>query len=72
MSDATRCPLCGETNECGIAAGQSTCWCFSTSIPADVLERIPEEARGTACVCAKCAATSSPQAMAPSRHESGS
>jgi len=57
MSDATRCPLCGESNECGMAAGKSTCWCFTTSIPPEILERIPEAERGSACVCAKCAAS---------------
>ena len=33
-----------------------TCWCFSAAIPADVLERIPADLRGRACICAKCAA----------------
>ena len=52
----TVCPLCGETNECGTAAGKSDCWCFSAVIPSDVLERIPADLRGRACICAKCAA----------------
>ena len=53
--DASRCPLCGESNACGMAAGQESCWCFDVSIPAAVLEKIPEEARGVACVCEACA-----------------
>lgn len=52
----SRCPLCGEPNACGMAAGAETCWCMSTEIPASVLERIPPEAREQACVCAACAA----------------
>jgi hypothetical protein len=47
--------LCGGPNECGIAAGASTCWCFTTDIPSDVRDRIPAEARDLACVCRACA-----------------
>ena len=53
--DPRRCPLCGELNECGIAAGASTCWCFTTEIPPDVRDRIPPAARDLACVCRACA-----------------
>lgn len=60
-TDATRgsdtsCPLCGGPNECGMAAGKGTCWCFSAAVPAEVVERVPAEQRGVVCVCAKCAA----------------
>jgi hypothetical protein len=47
--------LCGGPNECGIAAGESTCWCFTTDIPPDVRDRIPADARDLACVCRACA-----------------
>ena len=50
-----RCPLCGQPNDCGIVAGAATCWCCETAIPAEVLEKIPPEARGIACVCKTCA-----------------
>jgi hypothetical protein len=49
------CPLCGESNACGMAAGQGTCWCFTASVPAEVIERIPAEQRDRACVCRACA-----------------
>ncbi|HMQ12505.1 MAG TPA: cysteine-rich CWC family protein [Candidatus Competibacter phosphatis] len=52
---SSRCPLCGQPNECGIAAGQSTCWCFETRIPPEVLEKVPPELRGVTCVCKACA-----------------
>ena len=39
------CPLCGGPNDCGLAAGADTCWCFTASIPAAALERVPDEAR---------------------------
>jgi hypothetical protein len=50
-----RCPLCGGPNDCGIAAGKSECWCFQVKIAAEELGRLPEEAKGTVCVCEKCA-----------------
>ena len=53
--DPRRCPLCGGPNDCGIAAGASTCWCFTAEIPADVRDRIPPDARDLACVCRACA-----------------
>lgn len=53
--DPARCPLCAGENRCQIAAGHSTCWCFDTPVPAEVLVRVPEAARGVACVCAGCA-----------------
>jgi hypothetical protein len=53
--DPSRCPLCGEDNTCGMAAGAGTCWCFATSVPGEVLERVPPALRGIACVCEACA-----------------
>jgi len=52
--DPTRCPLCGESNNCGAARGEKTCWCFDLKIPVYVLENVPENARGKACVCQRC------------------
>jgi len=53
--DPSRCPLCGETNACGMAAGKSACWCKSMKIPPEVLEQVPPAARDEACVCERCA-----------------
>jgi hypothetical protein len=39
-----------------MAVDGGSCWCFSTPIAAGVIERIPEERRGQACVCQACAA----------------
>lgn len=52
------CPLCGRPNGCAMAAGGDgqVCWCARVTIDARVLERIPVEQRGVACVCARCAA----------------
>jgi hypothetical protein len=54
--DPARCPLCGEPNDCGMVEGKRPCWCFATSIPREVLEEIPFEAKGIACVCRRCGA----------------
>lgn len=50
-----RCPLCGEPNDCGMAAGNSACWCFGVTIPGEVLERIPDAAKDKVCICRRCA-----------------
>lgn len=49
------CPLCGDDNECARVAGRARCWCYETTVPRAVLERVPEEARALACVCRACA-----------------
>ncbi len=56
MSDLKpdRCPLCGEPNDCGMAAGKSECWCFQGKISPETLAALPEAARGKVCVCQKC------------------
>ncbi|MBX3159657.1 MAG: cysteine-rich CWC family protein [Deltaproteobacteria bacterium] len=52
--DASLCPLCGGANDCGRAAGRSTCWCFEVTVPRDVLARVPAEQRGVVCICRRC------------------
>ncbi|UJR82703.1 cysteine-rich CWC family protein [Sandaracinus amylolyticus] len=52
--DPTRCPLCGGDNECALLAGGGTCWCFSAKLAPEACERVPEAARGVACVCRAC------------------
>jgi hypothetical protein len=54
-TDPARCPLCGDRNDCGIAAGKSTCWCFSTTIPPEALAQVPADQQDRACVCRRCA-----------------
>ena len=51
---ARACPLCGRPNACGAAEGRGRCWCFELKIPAELLARLPPEARGKACVCRYC------------------
>jgi hypothetical protein len=68
--DPTRCPLCGVQNECGIAAGQSECWCFDVTIQKQTLDQLPDAARGVACICKTCAAKEAENAAASTTNES--
>ena len=56
MDPASRCPLCGAANECGVAAGKGVCWCFSVQMPEAALAAVPEAERMQACICEACAA----------------
>jgi hypothetical protein len=56
---ARECPLCGGPNECGPAGSGSfdvPCWCTTTPIPPELIDSLPEAARGKACICARCVA----------------
>jgi hypothetical protein len=33
----------------------ATCWCFEVTVDPAALARLPAEARGTTCICARCA-----------------
>lgn len=54
--DRSLCPLCGGENDCKAAKGEghAGCWCMAAKIPKGLLERIPPEQRGKACVCKRC------------------
>ncbi|MFN9473599.1 cysteine-rich CWC family protein [Acidovorax sp.] len=56
-SSALQCPLCGQANQCAMAAGQApeTCWCMATPVAPEALAQIPVEARGKVCICPLCA-----------------
>ena len=62
---ALNCPICGIANDCGIALGKGTCWCFSTTIPPDVLARVPVEQRERVCICRACAESTAPVRTGP-------
>jgi len=55
--DARKCPLCGEPNECAVAARRdaASCWCMTVNMSSAALASIPPEAQGKVCICAKCA-----------------
>jgi hypothetical protein len=59
--DPTRCPLCGQSNQCAGQVERSTgikqpsCWCNTVTFDADLLARVPQAARRQACICIACA-----------------
>ena len=58
---ATQCPLCGKANQCAMEVQRVTgqpqppCWCTQVDFSPELLERLPPQARGVACICADCA-----------------
>lgn len=63
--DASCCPLCGQPNLCAMEqarlTGQPTlepCWCTQATFSPELLARVPQAARGQACICARCASQS--------------
>lgn len=61
LIDATRCPLCGELNRCAMETERETgqpqppCWCMQADFSNAPLTNLPQEMRGLACICARCA-----------------
>ncbi|WP_084652496.1 cysteine-rich CWC family protein [Ottowia thiooxydans] len=57
---ATHCPLCGQANQCAMEVERATgqpqeaCWCMQASFPPALLDQVPAESRGTACICLAC------------------
>ena len=55
-----RCPLCGKPNQCAMELERLTglkqppCWCTGVEFDAELLARLPQEAKGRACICAAC------------------
>lgn len=50
------CPLCGESNQCAVAADPDTteCWCGSVIFPEELLAKVPETAVRKTCICQNC------------------
>lgn len=59
--EPTHCPLCGQANLCAMEAErltgvkQAPCWCTQVDFSRAALHRIPDAARGKACICQACA-----------------
>ena len=59
--DASRCPICGASNLCAMEAERETgepqppCWCMQVDFSNAPLTKLPQELRGLACLCARCA-----------------
>lgn len=71
ITDATRCPLCGRANQCAMEVERATglkqppCWCTQVDFNRELLEGLPAEARGLACICQACATRPTPAAEGP-------
>ena len=54
--DIAICPLCGESNQCAMAADTdaTACWCEGVVFPEALLAQIPTNAVRKTCVCQKC------------------
>jgi len=46
------CPLCGQDNNC--QHGEGGCWCDTVKFPKQILDLIPIDKRGKACICKSC------------------
>lgn len=46
------CPICGHDNDC--KHGQGGCWCDEVKFPKHIIDMIPDDKRGKACVCKSC------------------
>lgn len=61
--DPTRCPLCGQANQCAneieraTGVSQPSCWCTQVTFDAALLARVPVAAQRQACICPACAAS---------------
>ena len=58
--DPALCPLCGGDNRCAMDRERSTgvpqgpCWCVTETFDPGLLDRLPDTARGRACICSAC------------------
>lgn len=72
---ATRCPLCGGSNQCAPAAAghfDVACWCQSTPISPAALRQVPADLVNKACLCPRCAAgITGPQEAGPPPQDQG-
>jgi hypothetical protein len=61
MPDPSRCPLCGQVNQCAMEVEKATgvkqppCWCTQVDFGAALLQRVPAELQRKACICRACA-----------------
>ncbi|RYF38448.1 MAG: hypothetical protein EOO27_50795 [Comamonadaceae bacterium] len=63
---AEACPLCGQPNQCAIAAGlpAQSCWCMARVIAPEALAAVPTEQRGRVCICPACGSSGTQQGSA--------
>ena len=47
------CPLCQQDNKCMVKS-DLPCWCMKIVIPAEISIKIPEDKKGSTCICLNC------------------
>lgn len=58
--DPSRCPICDGPNVCAMEIAKATgtkpsrCWCMDVVFTPDIMDQVPNAAKGLACICAKC------------------
>jgi hypothetical protein len=55
---APLCPICGKPNNCAVStAGRfdGACWCKDARFSKALLDAVPSELKGKACICRSCA-----------------
>ncbi|MCX8157797.1 MAG: cysteine-rich CWC family protein [Verrucomicrobiae bacterium] len=55
--DPGACPLCGQPNDCVVAAGGEVgdpCWCWGVRAAPEALARVPAALRQKVCLCRAC------------------
>jgi hypothetical protein len=54
--NAAICPLCGEPNDCALAADPDAaeCWCDDLEFPQELLDQVPINAVHQTCICRTC------------------
>lgn len=45
------CPICGKDNDC---MKDKNCWCIKKEIPKELIQKVPIEKKGKACICRSC------------------
>ncbi|REE92750.1 Cysteine-rich CWC [Paenibacillus taihuensis] len=49
--DASECTLCQQANRC---EGNASCWCYKEKFPKELIDLVPKDLKGKACICQKC------------------
>jgi hypothetical protein len=55
---APLCPLCGQPNGCAVSLAGTfdvACWCTDAKFSASLIDAIPADLKGKACICRFCA-----------------
>jgi hypothetical protein len=54
LSNQPYCPLCNNLNLCGISDTTTPCWCMVENVPKALINQVPDEKKGKACICQAC------------------